>query len=99
MDLSIDEALNVRDVRHNQSNNATDNGNYVTWTKEMDTCLSKLLVEQMSLGNKIEKKACSVHSCSYIFEWEICIGLDKGKRWKQVKHVEEAVRDGEVAPL
>lgn len=55
LDLSVDEAINARDVCHNQSNRAADNENYVTWTKEMDTCLSKLLVEQVSLGNKIDK--------------------------------------------
>lgn len=56
LDLTADnEATNARDVCHNQSNNAAENGNYITWTEEMDSCLSKLLAEQVVLGNKIEE--------------------------------------------
>ncbi|XP_022153211.1 uncharacterized protein At2g29880-like isoform X2 [Momordica charantia] len=56
LDLTANnEAINAGVVCYNQSNNAAEKENFITWTEEMDTCLSKLLVEQVVLGNRIEE--------------------------------------------
>ncbi|XP_022732383.1 L10-interacting MYB domain-containing protein-like isoform X2 [Durio zibethinus] len=40
---------------YNQSDVAKDKGKYILWTDEMDRCLTEQLVEQVTLGNKLQK--------------------------------------------
>lgn len=53
--IAQNEAVVAEETYHNQSDNANDRGKYVSWTDEMDRCLTQLLVEQVILGNKLDK--------------------------------------------
>jgi hypothetical protein len=51
-DLEIYNLLTQR--VQTRSCNAKDNVKYMTWTGEMDRCLTEILVEQVRKGNKID---------------------------------------------
>lgn len=48
------EAVEVADTSQIQSVSPKEQSKYMTWTKEMDNCLGKILVEQARQGNKID---------------------------------------------
>jgi hypothetical protein len=53
--IAQNEAVVAEETYYDQSDNANDRGKYISWTDEMDRCLTQLLVEQVMLGNKLEK--------------------------------------------
>uniref|UniRef100_A0A2N9FX33 Myb/SANT-like domain-containing protein n=1 Tax=Fagus sylvatica TaxID=28930 RepID=A0A2N9FX33_FAGSY len=56
LDLIVEnEAVVAEEAYYNEIDNAKDKGKYISWTDEMDRCLTQLLVEQVMLGNKLEK--------------------------------------------
>lgn len=55
MGLTIDEVMEAEETRYHGTGNANEKGKSVTWTDEMDCCLTELLVKQVMLGNKLEK--------------------------------------------
>lgn len=57
MILTIDdETMEAEETNYHGTDNAKEKGKYVvTWTDEMDRCLTELLVKQVMLGNKLEK--------------------------------------------
>ncbi|XP_058008906.1 uncharacterized protein At2g29880-like [Hevea brasiliensis] len=48
-------AVDAEDAFKNQSDNAKEKGKYISWTEEMDHCLTELLLEQVLLGNRLAK--------------------------------------------
>ncbi|PNX58454.1 hypothetical protein L195_g050918 [Trifolium pratense] len=52
-----DNVTEVQDTNqyHQGTDITTEKGKSVTWTDEMDLCLTELLVKQVMLGNKLEK--------------------------------------------
>ncbi|XVF04897.1 hypothetical protein REPUB_Repub05bG0124600 [Reevesia pubescens] len=49
------EAADTEELFYDQSDVAKDKGKYILWTDEMDRCLTEQLVEQVTLGNKLQK--------------------------------------------
>lgn len=47
--------MEVQETNCHRTNHAKEKGKSVTWTDEMDQCLTELLVNQVMLGNKLEK--------------------------------------------
>lgn len=43
------------ELYENRSDNGNGKGKYVVWTVEMDRCLTEKLIEQVKMGNKVEK--------------------------------------------
>jgi hypothetical protein len=50
-----DNVMEVQDTNHQGTDITTEKVKSVTWTDEMDLCLTELLVKQVMLGNKLEK--------------------------------------------
>jgi hypothetical protein len=50
-----DNVMEVQDTNHQGTDITTEKVKSVTWTDEMDLCLTELLVQQVMLGNKLEK--------------------------------------------
>jgi hypothetical protein len=50
-----DNVMEVQDTNHQGTDITTEKVKSVTWTDEMDLCLTELLVKQVTLGNKLEK--------------------------------------------
>jgi hypothetical protein len=50
-----DNVMEVQDTNHQGTDITTEKVKSVTWTDEMDLCLTELLVNQVMLGNKLEK--------------------------------------------
>ncbi|KAL7198462.1 hypothetical protein ACSBR2_020868 [Camellia fascicularis] len=55
LDWAADKEVVDTEVYQNRSDNGKDKGKYVIWSDEMDCCLTKKLIEQMKMGNKLEK--------------------------------------------
>ncbi|KAE9598383.1 putative pyridoxal phosphate-dependent transferase, subdomain 2, Myb/SANT-like protein [Lupinus albus] len=55
MSFTIDEVLEAEETNRHGTRNAMTKVRYVTWTDEMDHCLTELLVNQVMMGNKLEK--------------------------------------------
>ncbi|OIW13242.1 hypothetical protein TanjilG_14175 [Lupinus angustifolius] len=55
MSLTIDDVLEAEETNRHGTRNAMMKVKYVTWTDEMDHCLTELLVNQVMMGNKLEK--------------------------------------------
>ncbi|KAF5937568.1 hypothetical protein HYC85_025074 [Camellia sinensis] len=55
LDWAADKDGVDTEVYQNRSDNRKDKGKYVAWSDEMDCCLTKKLIEQMKMGNKLEK--------------------------------------------
>ncbi|XVE59852.1 hypothetical protein DITRI_Ditri05aG0080200 [Diplodiscus trichospermus] len=49
------EAADTEELFCDQSDVAKDKGKYILWTDVMDQCLTEVLVEQVTLGNKLQK--------------------------------------------
>ncbi|KAJ1424069.1 Myb/SANT-like domain [Sesbania bispinosa] len=49
------DVMEGQETNHHRINNTMEKGVHVTWTDEMDHCLTELLVNQVMLGNKLEK--------------------------------------------
>jgi hypothetical protein len=50
-----DNVMEAQDTNHQGTDITTEKVKSVTWTDEMDLCLTELLVQQVMLGNKLEK--------------------------------------------
>ncbi|XP_028803943.1 uncharacterized protein LOC114759016 [Neltuma alba] len=50
-----DEVTDGQEAFGHETENAKEKGKYVTWTDDMDRCLTELLVKQVVMGNKLEK--------------------------------------------
>ncbi|TKY46642.1 L10-interacting MYB domain-containing protein [Spatholobus suberectus] len=50
-----DGVMEVQETNCHRTNYAKEKGKTMTWTDEMDHCLTELLVNQVMLGNKLEK--------------------------------------------
>ncbi|KAK7259947.1 hypothetical protein RIF29_25581 [Crotalaria pallida] len=55
MGLTIDEVVDAGETNYRGTDSAMLKVKYVTWTDEMDRYLTELLVNQVMLGNKLEK--------------------------------------------
>lgn len=55
LDWAADKEGVDTEVYQNRSDNGKDKGKYVIWSDEMDCCLTKKRIEQMKMGNKLEK--------------------------------------------
>uniref|UniRef100_A0A5B7BRF2 Myb/SANT-like domain-containing protein n=1 Tax=Davidia involucrata TaxID=16924 RepID=A0A5B7BRF2_DAVIN len=56
MDWAADnEGIETEVAYQSQPDNGKERGKYIIWTDEMDRCLTEKLVEQVKLGNKLEK--------------------------------------------
>lgn len=53
--IAENEAVVAEETYYNEVDNAKDKGKYISWTDEMDRCLTQLLVQQVMLGNKLDK--------------------------------------------
>ncbi|MBA0658141.1 hypothetical protein Goklo_010374 [Gossypium klotzschianum] len=53
--VANNEAADTEELFYNQSDAAKEKGRYILWTDEMDRCLMEQLVEQVNLGNKLQK--------------------------------------------
>lgn len=53
--LTDDNVVEAQETNYHGTDNTTEKGKSVTWTDEMDLCLTELLVKQVMLGNKLEK--------------------------------------------
>lgn len=53
--VANNEAADTEELFYNQSDAAKEKGKYILWTDEMDRCLTEQLVEQATLGNKLQK--------------------------------------------
>ncbi|KAJ1400463.1 Myb/SANT-like domain [Sesbania bispinosa] len=49
------DVMEGQETNHHRINNTMEKGVHVTWTDEMDHCLTELLVDHVMLGNKLEK--------------------------------------------
>ncbi|KAJ1384112.1 Myb/SANT-like domain [Sesbania bispinosa] len=49
------DVMEGQETNHHRINNTMEKGIHVTWTDDMDHCLTELLVNQVMLGNKLEK--------------------------------------------
>lgn len=57
LNLTADNyTVDTVDAFYNQNDNAKEKGKYMSWTDDMDRCLTEQLLEQVLLGNKVEKK-------------------------------------------
>ncbi|XP_057955678.1 uncharacterized protein LOC131149329 [Malania oleifera] len=55
-DLTADtEGMDNEDAFNNRSDSGKEKGKYMLWTDDMDRCLTEKLMEQVRLGNKLEK--------------------------------------------
>ncbi|XP_020222381.1 uncharacterized protein LOC109804884 isoform X3 [Cajanus cajan] len=50
-----DSVMEVQETNFRRTNSAKEKGKNVSWTDEMDHCLTELLFNQVMLGNKLEK--------------------------------------------
>lgn len=51
-----DDVMDVQETSYHRTDNTSEKGKcVVSWTDEMDHCLTELLVKQVMLGNKLEK--------------------------------------------
>ncbi|XP_027341993.1 uncharacterized protein LOC113854889 isoform X2 [Abrus precatorius] len=50
-----DDDMEAQETNYHRTSSAKDKGKHVTWTDEMDCCLTELLFNQVMLGNKLEK--------------------------------------------
>lgn len=55
MCMTADGVGEAQETNNRGTYNRTPKGKDVTWTDEMDRCLTELLVKQVMLGNKLEK--------------------------------------------
>ncbi|XP_030959168.1 uncharacterized protein LOC115981123 [Quercus lobata] len=53
--IAENEAVVAEEKYYNEVDNAKDKVKYISWTDEMDRCLTQLLVQQVMLGNKLDK--------------------------------------------
>jgi hypothetical protein len=53
--ITDDNVMEAQETNYHGTDNTTEKGKSVTWTDEMDLCLTELLVKQVMLGNKLEK--------------------------------------------
>jgi len=83
--LNQSEAVVAEETYYNQSDKANDRGKYVSWTNEMDRCLTQLLVEQVMLGNKLEKNFKPVAYTAALSVLNDKLGLDLTKERNRMK--------------
>lgn len=82
----------------NRSDSGNGKGKYVVWTVEMDRCLTDKLIEQVKMGNKLEKSLTPVAYRAAVKALNAKFGLDltkanirnRLKTWKKMYgHVKE----------
>ncbi|KAI8525963.1 hypothetical protein RHMOL_Rhmol13G0271300 [Rhododendron molle] len=67
------------ELYENRSDNGNGKGKYVVWTVEMDRCLTEKLIEQVKLGNKVEKSFTPVAYKAAVKALNANFGLDLKK--------------------
>lgn len=67
------------ELYENRSDNGNGKGKYVVWTVEMDRCLTEKLIEQVKLGNKVEKSFTPVAYKAAVKALNAKFGLDLKK--------------------
>lgn len=86
------------ELYENRSDSGNGKGKYVVWTVEMDRCLTDKLIEQVKMGNKLEKSLTPVAYRAAVKGLNAKFGLDltkanirnRLKTWKKMYgHVKE----------
>lgn len=93
LDLTAEnEVIETKDALRNRSENAKEKGKYVIWTDEMDHCLTEELIEQVKLGNKLERnfRPAAFNAALMVLNEKFALDLSKEnirnrlKTWKKL---------------
>ncbi|KAK7304875.1 hypothetical protein VNO77_42768 [Canavalia gladiata] len=97
------DVMEAQETNYHRTGYGKEKGRHVTWTDEMDRCLAELLVNQVMLGNKLEK---NFKTLAYIAALDVLnerFGLNLTKEnivsrlntWrKQYGHLKEVLSQG-----